>query len=388
MKRALFFAIPLAFVCCLLLTGKAFAAANSDIEINVTSPIDSLQNESGLVSVEQFPAQIAVSVTAKTGSLTSVQLEYSGQSWKITPEYILTIENKEACGPYTITAETDQGAILTITANMVFQVKATYDVRYRTIGMNVREIYEGDKLLKSFQEPQRVTLVNANTVADHDQDKIAGWIGSCDGGTYTLKGSLVVEIHNISTGELFGAYDTNTDFAPLTTGFGWTPQTLIVFETMRNTEITYQAPVKINVDATWCSEDKQEVYGKLSAQDKGVPELLFPYQTTAVTFSKDDILLSRNFIYKGLEWDYTPESDGYTDGQSETQTSITPKINYKIPAADFYFKFKKQAVDDLSVMINAPATVYRGDSYSFTVIFMNSGNQPAYDVPLQGKVDQ
>lgn len=387
MKRALFFAIPLAFVCCLLLTGKAFAASNSDIEINVTSPLDSLQNESGVVAVEQFPAQIAVSVTAKTGTLTSVQLEYGRQSREITPEYILTLENKEACGPYTITAETDQGAVLTITANVVFQVKAAYATRYHTIGMNVREIDEGDKLIKSFQEPQRVGLVNANTVAGRDQDKIAGWIGSYDGGTYTLKGSLVVEIHNISTGKVVGTYDTNTDFESLTTGCGWTPQTLIVFATMRNTKITYQAPVKINVEATWCSEDKQEVYGKLSAQDKGVPELLFPYQTSAATFSKDDIPLSRNFKYMGLEWDYTPDSAEYSNGESKTQTTITQKINYKIPAADFYFKFKKQAADDLSVMINAPAIVNRGDSYSFTVIFMNSGTQPAYDVPLQGKVD-
>jgi len=102
---------------------KAFAASNSDIEINVTSPIDSLQSESGVVAVEQFPAQISVSVTAKTGTLTSVQLEYGSHSREITPEYMLTIENKEACGPYIITAKTDEGAVLTITANLVFQVK-------------------------------------------------------------------------------------------------------------------------------------------------------------------------------------------------------------------------------------------------------------------------
>jgi hypothetical protein len=99
----------------------------------------------------------------------------------------------------------------------------------------------------------------------------------------------VVEIYGFSTGRLYGTYDTNEDFEPLTTGFGWTEKALIAFETMRNTEITYQAPVKIDVDATWCDEKKQEVYGKLTAQDKGVPELLYPYQTTAVTFYKDDI---------------------------------------------------------------------------------------------------
>jgi hypothetical protein len=144
---------------------------------------------------------------------------------------------------------------------VVYEVKATYDTRYRTIGMNVKEIYEGDTLLKSFSTPQRIDLVSANTVADHENERIAEWIGRHDGGTYTLKGSLVVEIHNISTGKVYGSYDTDTDFDSLTGDFGWTPKTLIAFETMRNTEITYQAPVKLDIDATWCSEDKQDVYG-------------------------------------------------------------------------------------------------------------------------------
>ena len=387
MKRKYIFAMPLVFVCCLLFSARAFAASGSDIEINVTSPIDSLQTESGVVAVEYFPAEIPIFVTAKTGALTDIQLEYGGQSQAITPDYTLTIENKEACGPYTITAKTDKGAVLTVTANVVFQVKATYDTRYRTIGMIVKEILEGETLLKSFQEPQRIDLVNANTVAGHEQERIAGWIGKHDGRTYSLKGSLVVEIYSFSTGKIYGTYDTNEDFDSLTTGFGWTPKALIAFETMRNTEISYQAPVKLDIDATWCDEKKQEVYGKLSAQDKGVPELLYPYQTTAVTFSKDDIPMSRNFIYIGLEWDYTPESVQYTDGESKTQTSITQKINYTIPKTDFYFKFKVCNGNDLSVAIRAPATVYRGDSYSFTVIYMNSGKSPAYDVPLKGMVD-
>ncbi len=387
MIRKFIFFMQVVVVCCLLFSVKAFAALNSDIEINVTSPIDSLQTESGVVAVERFPAEIPIRVTAKTGTLTDIQLEYGGQSREITPDYTLMIENKEACSPYTITAKTDQGAVLTITANVVFQVKAIYDTRYRTIGMNVKEIYEGETLLKSFPEPQRIDLVNANIVAGHEQERIAGWIGRYDGGTYTLKGSLVVEIYSFSTGKIYGTYDTNEDFDSLTTGFGWTPKALIAFETMRNTAISYQAPVKLDIDATWCDEKKHEVYGKLTAQDKGVPELLYPYQTTAVTFSKDDIPMSRNFIYIGLEWDYTPESVQYTDGKSKTQTSITQKINYTIPKTDFYFKFKACDGNDLSVAIRAPATVYRGDSYSFTVIYMNSGKSPAYDVPLKGMVD-
>lgn len=387
MKRKFIFTLPLVFLCCLFFSGKAFAASGSDIEILVSSPIDSLASESGMVAVEQFPAEIPIHVTAQTGTLTDIELEYGGESHKITAEYTLTVESKELCGPYTITAKTDQGAVLIITANVIFQVKATYDTRYRTIGMNVKEIYEGERLLKSFSEPQRIDLVNANTVAGHEQERIAAWIGRYDGGTYTLKGSNVVEIYGFASGKFYGTYDTNTDFEPLTARYGWTKKAVIAFETMRNTEITYQAPVRLDVDATWCDESKQTIYGKLTAQDKGAPELLYPYQTTSVVFTKDDIRLSRNFIYCGLEWDYTPDTEEYTDGESKTQTSVTQKINYQIPITDFYFKFKAQDGNDLSVAIRASATVNRGDAYSFTVIYMNSGNSPAYDVPLKGTVD-
>jgi hypothetical protein len=386
MKRKFIFTLPLVFLCCLLFSVTAFAAS-SDIEILVTSPVDSLNTESGVVAVEGFPAEIPIHVTAKTGTLTDIELEYGGQGQKITPEYTLIVENKEQCGPYTITAKTDQGAVLTVTTNVVYQVLATYDTRYRTIGMNIEEIYEGNTLLKSFPEPQRVRLENANTVADDEKERIAGWIGKADGKTYTLKGSLVVEIHSFSTGKLYGTYDTKKDFEPLTTHYGWTKKALIAFETMRNTEITYQTPVKIDVDATWCDESKQEIFGRITAQDKGVPELLFPFQTATVTFHKDDIRLSRNYQYMGLEWDYTPENAEYTDGESKTQIEITQKIHYQIPAAAFYFKFRPQTGNDLSVIIRAPATVQRGADYSFTVVFMNSGGAPAYDVPLKGTID-
>ncbi|HCA30102.1 MAG TPA: hypothetical protein DEP23_11305 [Ruminococcaceae bacterium] len=386
MKRKIFFTLQLVFLCCLLFSVKAFAAS-SDIEILVTSPIDSLQNESGVVAVEQFPAQIPISVTAETETLTDIELEYGGEIHEITPDYILAVESKELCGPYTITAKTNQGAVFTVTVNVVFQVKATYDTRYRTIGMLITDIYEGDTLLKSFSEPQRIDLVNANTVADYEQERIAGWIGKRDGGTYTLKGSLVVEIYGYASGRLYGTYDTKADYEELTTRYGWTKKALIAFETMRDTALTYQAPVKIDVEATWCDESKQTVYGRLTAQDKGVPELLYPYQTAVVTFHKDGIRLSRNYQYMGLEWDYTPETAEYTDGESKTQMEITQKIHFQIPAADFYFKYRSQDGNDLSVVIRAPATVNRGADYSFTVLYMNSGNSAAYDVPLKGTVD-
>ncbi len=387
MKRKILIAIPIAFICCLLLSAKAFALSGSDIGLEVRSPVNSLTNESGVVAVEQFPAEIAISATATTGTLTDVQLEFNGQVREIAAKYVLRIESKEACGAYTISASTDNGAVLTITANVVFQVRAIYDIRYRTVGMLLTEAYDGGEQIKSFPAPQYIRLEKANTVADSEKERIAGLIGKRDGKTYMLKGCLVVEVYNYATGKLISTYDTREDFDSLTTSFGWTPKCYAAFESMRYTALSYQAPVKISVDATWCDEKKQEIYGEISAQDKGVPEYLYPYQTTSVIFTKDDVSLSRNFIYTGLEWDYTPKTAEYPDGDSKTQTKITQKINTRIPAADFFFKFKKQDGNDLSVSIQTPQTVYRGDDYSFTVIYTNSGGQPVFEVPLEGKVD-
>ena len=311
-----------------------------------------------------------------------------GNGGMIPSDYVLAVESKEKCGPYTITAKTDEGAVMTLTVNIVFQVKAIYDTRYRTTGMKVTEIYDGSTLLKSFQEPQYIALENANTVDDSEQERIAGWIGREDGGTYTLKGSLVVEVHGYDSGRLYGTYDTKADFEQLTSRYLWTKKAVVAFETMRDTALTYQAPVEINVGATWCDESKKVVYGKLSAQDKGVPKLLYPYQTTSVTFKKDDIQLSRNYIYLGLEWNYIPEADEVINGESKTQTEITQKIHYQIPDTNFYFKFQPTEGNDLSVAIQAPLTVERGADYSFTVIYMNSGKSSAYEVLLKGTVDK
>jgi hypothetical protein len=60
MIKKLILAIPLVLICCLLMSAKAFALSDSDMAINIASPIDSLASESGVVAVEQFPARIAI----------------------------------------------------------------------------------------------------------------------------------------------------------------------------------------------------------------------------------------------------------------------------------------------------------------------------------------
>ena len=60
MKRKILIAIPMVFICCLLLSAKAFALSGSDIGLEVRSPVNSLKNESGVVAIENFPAEIAI----------------------------------------------------------------------------------------------------------------------------------------------------------------------------------------------------------------------------------------------------------------------------------------------------------------------------------------
>ena len=67
---------------------------------------------------------------------------------------------------------------------------------------------------------RRACFNTGSPLFHHELERIAGWIIRYDGGTYTLKGSLVVEIHNILTGDIYGTYDTNTDFTTLTTSYG------------------------------------------------------------------------------------------------------------------------------------------------------------------------
>lgn len=340
-KKAVFISLFM-ILCLMLMSAHSLAFSDSDIEIEITSPLDILMNESGMVTFDHFPAEITINTSTKAGTITSIHAAFNGKSQEISSKHILAIENIESCGDYTITAQTDQGAVLTITANVVYQAKAKYNIRYRTVAMNIYEILDQGMVTKRFSSPQRIDLADTNSVAEYEKERIAELIGKRDGRTYTLRGSFVIEVYNFASGQVMRQYDVNEEFDILTTKIQWTPETFIAFTNMRKAAISYQAPVKIDVDAAWCSENKQEVYGELSAQDKGVPEWFYPYKTTSIIFSKDDMPLEPSFLYKGLEWEYSPNIAEYTDGESPNQTSITQKIQYKIPAANFFFKFIKQ----------------------------------------------
>ncbi len=241
MKQKVKFIIPFVLLCLLMLPLNSFSMPDSDIRLEVHSPVNSLNSENGVVAVEHFPAEITISATAGAGNITEVELSSNGQTHEIPSDYILTIPDKKACGVYTLTAKTDGGAVLSISMNVVFQVKATYNIRYRTVGMNLKEVYDGDIKVKTFSSPQLIDLVEANTIAEYEQKRIVKMIGRNDGRTYTLKGCLVVEVYNYTTGQVINSYDTNENFKSLTTRFGWTPKSITAFETMRKAAITVVA---------------------------------------------------------------------------------------------------------------------------------------------------
>ena len=80
MKRKVIIAIFLAILCCLLFSTQVFALSGSDITLKIRSPVNSLTSESGVIAVEQFPAEIAISATAKAGNLAGIQLSHNGQT--------------------------------------------------------------------------------------------------------------------------------------------------------------------------------------------------------------------------------------------------------------------------------------------------------------------
>lgn len=75
MKRKTLFTLPLMLLCFMLLSVNAYAKTDSSIEIMVTAPVNNLNSESGMVAVEQFPAQVKIDTTAKVGVVSNAFLQ-------------------------------------------------------------------------------------------------------------------------------------------------------------------------------------------------------------------------------------------------------------------------------------------------------------------------
>ena len=81
MKQKHFLVLPMMLFFSLLFSNKVLATSGSDIQMQITSPINSLTNESGVVAVEQFPAEIPINIKALKGKLTEIKLEHNGE-WR------------------------------------------------------------------------------------------------------------------------------------------------------------------------------------------------------------------------------------------------------------------------------------------------------------------
>ena len=138
---------------------------------------------------------------------------------------------------YTITATTNKGATRTISVTIKTQTAAVGDIRYQTVGMNIREIARNN-----FNKPVngRISLEGASNIPQSENDRIAAMVGRFDGGTYTLNGSLVIKVSNSKTGKDYGEFDVLSDYDELIGAFGWGQNTLADFETMQSADVTYR----------------------------------------------------------------------------------------------------------------------------------------------------
>jgi hypothetical protein len=310
---------------------------SSDLIITAWTELTSVTG-SGILSIEHakeindyFCYEVSVTGNDTIKSVTCVGPDgtYSGGYVPLTSDNL---------GTFKITATTNKGATKTISVTIKTQTPAVGDIRYRTVGMNVREI-NGNNYFKAVNG--RIALEGASIIPESENNKIAGMVGRYDGGTYTLNGSLVISVSNIKTGKEYGEYDVLTEFSALTSDFGWGQSTLQDFKTMQNADITYQAPKEINATATYCSQDKSTVFGSVTAQQIGAPQYIFPYQTYTAVFTSNMVFVPSEWQYHGVQWIYSPQGNGYSNGSAVGQSSVGVTFNKDTPACSFYFYWKE-----------------------------------------------
>ena len=98
---------------------------------------------------------------------------------------------------------------------------------------------------------------------------------------------------------------------------------------------------QVSATATYCSQDRQTVFGTVTAQQLGAPEYLFPYETYSVVFNNGMISVPAEWEYHGAQWTYNPQGNGYTDGSAVGQTSIGITFTSQTPVCAFYFYWKE-----------------------------------------------
>jgi len=295
-------------------------------------------NDSGVLSIEhakEIDDYFTYGATAPAGDSISY-ISCSGPGGNYSGGYVSL--NDINLGTYTITAMTAKGATRTIMVTIKTQSPAIGDIRFRTIGMNIKEI-SGDNF--HIITSSYIKMEGASIIPASEFQKIASLIGKYDGKTYTILGSLVIEVYNVKTSKILGTYDVLTEYGSLTAAFAWGQSTISDFRTMQNTSIAYQAPKQINATATYCSQDKSRVFGTVTAQQIGAPQYLFPYETYSAVFTSGMVAVPADWEYHGAQWVYNPQGNGYTSGSAAGQTSIGITFTSQTPTCSFYFYWKE-----------------------------------------------
>lgn len=319
---------------------------NSAVTITASTSLTSV-TDSGVLSIEyEKEVNDSFSYSASvSGNDTLKSIVCSGPQG--TSSTGLVALNNNTLGTYTITATTNKGAVRTISVTVKTQSAAIGDISFRTVGINVKRIYDPNNTQRS--AGGSIRLEGASVIPQSEYAKIASMVGRYDGLTYQLNGSLVIEVRNNKTSKVLGTFDVEADIGALLSGWGWGASTIADFQTMQSTNIAYQAPKKINATATYCSQDKSTVFGAINASSVITPDFIFPYETKTISFSAGAVGVDASkWEYHGAQWLGSPTLGS---GSAIGQTTVTDTFTSAKSSASYYFYWKEKVTKG-SITVN------------------------------------
>lgn len=208
----------------------------------------------GTLSYASFPQTFYV--TASTpGVSTNKTISVKKPNGQTVETNKFTVTGGSDMGTYIITAKTTGGAVKEIAVHVKYEVKAedTSTYKYRTVALQISSVKLGDTQVMSGLNT-RINLVGGTALAPDAEQVLANLIKKTDGQTYTLEGSLVIEVY--SARGVVGTYVIKKDWQRLLSDYDWVPNTIDAFRTMQDASTVYQAPQLVEMRVEWRDADK------------------------------------------------------------------------------------------------------------------------------------
>ena len=203
----------------------------------------------GTLSYASFPQTFYITASS-TESGSKITIEVTSPQGKTVTANKFTVSNSSETGTYIITAKTEGGAIKKMAVHIKYEVKAdsSSDYKYRTVALQIASISLNGRTVMSGLST-RVGLIGGTALDPSAENTLSKLINKTDGETYTLHGSLVVEVYT-SKG-VVGTYVVDKDWNRLVSDYEWIPKTLDAFRTMKEASTVYQAPRKVQTIIQW-----------------------------------------------------------------------------------------------------------------------------------------